>query len=115
MKKFLFFTSLLALSAAFTPLAYADDISLRLCEYVQANDKNRLRAFLKQNKLKIRNFYEGLACNGDNLLVFAAKSNAIDVGKFIIGNLPVKTVKDEIDNIAKHSAELAEEAKIRLN
>lgn len=113
MKKILFFTSLLALSATVTPFAYANDISLRLCEYVQANDKNRLRAYLKQNKLKIRNFYDGLACNGDNLLIFAAKSNAVEVGKFIIGNLPVKKVKDDLENIAQHSAELAEEAKNR--
>lgn len=113
MKKVLLTASLLTLSAAITPIAHADDISLRLCEYVQANDKNRLRAFLKQNKLKIRNFYDDLTCNGDNLLIFAAKSNAIEVGKFIIGNLPVKKVKDELDNIAKHSAELAEEANNR--
>ncbi|HCM47669.1 MAG TPA: hypothetical protein DIS98_09225 [Colwellia sp.] len=44
-----------------------------MCEYVQANDKSRLRAFLKQNKLKIRNIYDRLECNGDNLLIFSTK------------------------------------------
>ena len=113
MKKILLIASLLSFTAAIVPVAQANDISLRLCEYVQANDKNRLRAFLKQNKLKIRNFYDELECNGSNLLVFAAKSNAIDVGKYIIGNLPAQKVKDEIDMISQYSAELAEEAKNR--
>jgi len=113
MKKVLLIASLLASSAVIAPIAQADNLSLRICEYVQANDKNRLRSFLKQNKLKIRNIYDGLTCNSDNLLIFAAKSNSLEVGEFIIGKLPAKKVKSEIDNIAKHSAHLAEEARDR--
>ena len=113
MKKVLLIASLLASSAVIAPIAQADNLSLRICEYVQANDKNRLRSFLKQNKLKIRNIYDGLACNGDNLMIFAAKSNSLEVGEFIIGKLPSKKVKAEIDNLAKHSAHLAEEARDR--
>jgi hypothetical protein len=113
MKKVFLTASFLVLSSSIAPTVKADDISLRICEYVQANDKNRLRAFLKQNKIKIRNFYDELTCNSDNLLVFAAKSNALEVGKFIIGNLPAKKVQNEIDTIAKHSILLAEEARNR--
>lgn len=113
MKKILLLSALIA-SGAFTALpAKADNMTLRICEYVQANDKSRLRSFLKQNKLKIRNIYDGLECNGDNLLIFAAKSKALEVGEFIIGKLPSKKVKPEIENLAKHSAHLAEEAKER--
>ncbi len=113
MKKILLIASLLATSAVIAPTAQADNLSLRICEYVQANDKNRLRSFLKQNKLKIRKIYKGLVCNGDNLLMFSAKSNSLEVGEFIIGKLPAKVVKAEIDNLAKHSAHLAEEARDR--
>jgi hypothetical protein len=113
MKKFLLITSLLATTAVMAPTAQADNLSLRICEYVQANDKNRLRSFLKQNKLKIRKIYDGLECNGDNVLVFAAKSNSLEVGEFIIGKLPAKKVKPEVDNLAKYSAHLAEEARDR--
>ena len=67
----------------------------------------------KQNKLKIRNIYDDLACNNDNLLIFSAKSNAIEVGEFIISKLPAQKVKDEIDNLAKHSVHLSEKAKER--
>ena len=113
MKKIFLIASLLATSAVVIPTAQADNLSLRICEYVQANDKNRLRSYLKQNKLKMRNIYNGLTCNGDNLLIFSAKSKALEVGEYIIGNLPSKKVKAEIDNLAKYSAHLAEEARDR--
>mgnify|MGYP003625264330 FL=1 len=113
MKKVLLIASLLASSAVIAPIAQADNLSLRICEYVQANDKNRLRSFLKQNKLKIRNLYDGLTCNADNLLIFAAKASALEVGNFIIGNLPANKVKNEIDNLAKYSVHLSEAAKNR--
>ncbi len=113
MKKIILIAILLSSSLVIAPTAQADNLSLRICEYVQANDKNRLRSFLKQNKLKIRNIYDGLACNGNNLLIFAAKSKSLEVGEFIIGKLPAKKVKAEIDNIAKYSAHLAEEARDR--
>ena len=106
-------SSLLTSTAVIAPIAQADNLSLRICECVQANDKNRLRSFLKQNKLKIRNIYDGITCNADNLLIFAAKSNALEVGDFIIDNLPSNKVKSEIDNIAKHSAHLSEAEKNR--
>ena len=113
MKKIILLSAVIAASLLTTTSANANNMTLRICEYVQANDKSRLRSFLKQNKLKIRNIYDGLECNGDNLLIFAAKSNALEVGEFIIGKLPAKKVKPEIDNLAKHSAHLAEEARDR--
>ena len=113
MKNILLTAAILASTVVIAPTAQADNLSLRICEYVQANDKNRLRSFLKQNKLKIRNIYNDLSCNGDNIMIFAAKSNSLEVGEFIIGNLPSKVVKAEIDNITKHSAHLAEAARAR--
>ena len=113
MKKIILLPLLLAATVITAAPAKADNMSLRICEYVQANDKSRLRSFLKQNKLKIRKIYDGLECNGNNLLMFAAKSQALEVGEFIIGKLPAKKVKGEIENLAKHSAHLAEEARDR--
>ena len=115
MKKIILLSALLTASYFIAPSAKADNISLRICEYVQANDKNRLRSYLKQNKLKMRKIYSGLECNGDSLLIFAAKANGLEVGEFIIGKLPSKKVALEIDAIAKHSAHLAEEARERVN
>ncbi len=113
MKKLIILPIVLATSLMTAAPAKADSMTLRICEYVQANDKSRLRSFLKQNKVKIRNIYDGVQCNGSNLLIFAAKSKALEVGEFIIGKLPAKKVKPEIENLAKYSAHLAEEAKER--
>ena len=76
-------------------------MSLRICEYVAINDKKRLRKYLKTNKVKIRAFLIALACNGENLLQFAATSNALDVGEYLIGKLPVKTVKENLAAVTR--------------
>ncbi len=105
------------IAAILSPVAVTveanDAMSLRICEYVQANDKQRLRKYLKVKKLKLRKIFNSLQCNNNNLIIFAAKSKALDVGDFIIGKLPMKIVANEIDNIAKHSAHLAVSAKKR--
>lgn len=113
MKKLLIIPIVLATTLIPTTEAKAENVALRICEYVQANDKGRLRSFLKQNKLKLRNIYKSIQCNNDTLLVFSAKSQALEVGEYVIGKLPSKVVKAEIDEIAKHSAHMAEEARER--
>ncbi|PCI59372.1 MAG: hypothetical protein COB35_11600 [Gammaproteobacteria bacterium] len=111
MKKLLIAT-LFASAFAMTPtVRAADAISLRICEYVSVNDKKRLRSFLKSNKLKLRNIFKNIRCNDQNLLVFAASSNALDVGELLIGKLSKKIVRKNIEAVAAHSKHL--EAKIK--
>jgi len=116
MKKTLLIASLVAATASFAPVSvsYADDTALRICEYVAANDKNRLRSFLKQRKLKLRSIFNSINCNGQNLLVFSASNSALEVGEFVIGKTPAKIVKANIEEIAKYSAHLAEDARERV-
>lgn len=114
MKKTLIITSLLAVAALNVPSANADDISLRVCEYVSVNDKTRLRSFLKNKKLKVRTIFDKVKCNGKNLLIFAAEHKSLDTGEFLIGKLPKKTVKANLADITKLSAHLAEDAKERI-
>lgn len=116
MKKVILLASLVTSVIAFTPATQAaDDLSLRICEYVAANDKDRLRTFLKKNKLKIRKIYSGLECNGQNLLVFAASNKSLEAGEFLIGKIPKKEVEKSIEEIAKYSKHLEEAAKNRVN
>jgi hypothetical protein len=111
MKKILV-ASLIATAFTITPTVHAaDSTSLRICEYVSVNDKKRLRSFLKSNKLKIRNIFKNIQCNGQNLLVFAASSKALDVGELLIGKLSKKIDAANLDAVAKHSKHL--EAKIK--
>ncbi|WP_448213306.1 DUF3718 domain-containing protein [Colwellia sp. MEBiC06753] len=116
MKKTLLIASLIvtATAASYTPVASANDAALRICEYVAANDKNRLRTFLKQNKLNIRSVFDDISCNDQNLLIFSATNNALEVGEFIIGKTPAKVVTANLEEIAKHSPHLAEAAKKRV-
>ncbi|PAJ75379.1 hypothetical protein CJF42_05250 [Pseudoalteromonas sp. NBT06-2] len=114
MKKTLIITSLLAAVALNAPTASAEDISLRVCEYVSVNDKTRLRSFLKNKKLKVRTIFSKVMCNGKNLLVFAAENKSLDTGEFLIGKLPKKTVKANLADITKLSAHLAEDAQERI-
>ena len=92
----------------------ADERSLRICEYVSVNDKSRLRKFLKNNKLKIRNIFDSVNCNGKNLLMFAAESKALDAGELIISKLPQKVVKANLDAVKAASAHLGLAAEKRV-
>jgi len=115
MKKTLLLASLITATVTFAPVTKADNMSLRICEYVAANDKNRLRSFLKQKKLKLRKVFKNITCNGKNLLVFAASNKALEAGEFLIGKIPSKEVALHIEAIGKYSKHLEEEARDRVN
>ena len=103
-----------ALSYAPQSLAFDENMSLRICEYVSINDKKRLRKYLKSHNITVRSIFDSIQCNGENLLTFAATSNALDVGEYLIGKLPVKTVNENLEIIKKSSAHLAKVASERI-
>lgn len=85
-------------SAAFSHQAKANDqLALSLCEYEAANDKSRLRDTLKDAKVKLRAIYDGVVCNGNNLVRHAIASNAADAGEFVVKNLPKSAFEDGAD------------------
>lgn len=88
----------------------------RICEYISVNDKTRFRVFLKKSKVSVRDVFSNIRCgkNKDNLLVFAAKSQALDTGEFIIGKLSKEVVSENLLEIEKYSAHLAEDANDRI-
>ncbi len=80
------------------PAAVADDqLAASICDYVAADDKNRLRKVLSDYRLRLRNIYDGVVCNGDSLIRHAFKSNASDVGEFIVKQLPGSAVASSGD------------------
>ncbi|CAM3671394.1 DUF3718 domain-containing protein [Rheinheimera salexigens] len=81
-----------------SPVALADDqIAASMCDYVAADDKNRLRKVLSDQRLRLRNVYEGIFCDGNSLIRYAFINNAADVGEFIIKQLPSSAVADSGD------------------
>ena len=66
----------------------ADPLVVSICNFVAADDKNRLRKKLRSSKVKLRNIYDGITCDGMSLLQFAMKRNAVNVGEYIVKRLP---------------------------
>ncbi|WKE66135.1 DUF3718 domain-containing protein [Gallaecimonas kandeliae] len=67
--------------------ANAEQLVASICDYVAANDKNRLRSKLSDSGIRLRNIYDGIKCNGMSLLRFALTSGADDTGEFIAKQL----------------------------
>ncbi|WP_372872974.1 DUF3718 domain-containing protein [Shewanella sp.] len=79
-----------AIAASFVPTqakADTDPLVASICDYVKANDKNRLRKKLKESRVKLRNIYSGVSCDGTSLLRTAMGAGANDVGEFIAKRL----------------------------
>jgi hypothetical protein len=105
--------SILLMTQLYTPNASANNIAKDLCEYVAADDKKRLRSLLKTQRIKLRSIFHDVACNGQNLLIFAASSNSDNVGEMIIKKLPKKILRALIDELTTTSATLGAIAKER--
>lgn len=97
----------------YTPDASANNIAQDLCELVAADDKKRLRSLLKTQRIKLRSVFNDVACNGQNLLLFAASSNSNEVGEMIIKKLPKKILRTLVDELTASSATLGAIAKER--
>jgi len=118
MKKLLLVSTITALtltSIVTTPQAQAANIAQSVCEYVAADDKKRMRSFLKTNKLKIRSIFSGIECNGKNLLVFAADKGSVKTGSLMISKLPKKVVSANLALLQAGSQPLLEAANNRVS
>lgn len=98
--------SLLLITQLYSPVSSANNLARNICEYVAADDKKRLRSFLKTQRIKIRSIFGDVTCNGQNLLIFAATRKSEEVGEMIIKKLPKKTLVLLIDELTTVSATL---------
>lgn len=71
-----------------SPASANDKLVQSFCSYIAANDKNNLRKILSENRLRLKNVYDGITCNGLPMIRFAIKHNAGDAAEFIIKQLP---------------------------
>ena len=69
--------------------------TVSLCEYTKADDKNRIRKLLSDNKVNVRKVYDAIQCNGDSLIKFAMRSDAYEVGSFFVKQMPAKSLQAE--------------------
>ncbi len=118
MKKLLLVSTITALtltSVVSVPKAQAANIAQSLCEYVAADDKKRMRSFLKTNRLKIRSIFDGIQCNGKNLLVFAADRGSVNTGSLMISKLPKKVVSANLALLQNGAQPLIDAANERVS
>jgi len=108
-------TVLTITSAVSAPKAQAANIAQTICEYVAADDKKRMRKFLKSNKLKIRSIFKGIQCNGQNLLAFAAAKDSVKTGSLMISKLPKKVVSANLAMLQTGSQPLIDAANKRVS
>ena len=81
-------TVIAATSFISTPVAADDQLAQSICSYVAADSKNNLRKTLSDNRLRLRNVYDGIVCDGLPLVRHAIKHNAADTAGFILSQLP---------------------------
>ncbi|NRQ42436.1 DUF3718 domain-containing protein [Rheinheimera sp. YQF-2] len=81
-------TVIAATSFISAPAAANDQLAQSICSYVAADSKNNLRKTLSDNRLRLRNVYDGIVCDGLPLVRHAIKHNAADAAGFIISQLP---------------------------
>lgn len=86
--------TLLALSSFYSQPTLAKDNQLAssICGYVAADDSNRLRKKLKDHKIRLRQAYDGILCNGSSLLKFAIEEQANKTGEFITRKVSKKAL-----------------------
>ncbi len=81
---------------AVAPVVVAQDQwATSLCEYTKADDKNRVRKVLSDNKVNVRKVYDAIQCNGDSLIKFAMRSDAYETGAFFVKQMPAKALVAE--------------------
>lgn len=94
MKKLLVSAAITSSVLLTVPAQANEALTEGICGAVETNDKKRLRKILKNNKVRIRNIYEALQCDGQSLLRFAMTHEANAVGAMVAKKLPVKKLSE---------------------
>lgn len=85
----------LVLTAGSPAVMAEEQWATSLCEYTKADDKNRIRKLLSDNKINVRKVYDKVQCNGDSLIKFAMRSDAYEVGSFYVKQMSAKALVAE--------------------
>ncbi|WP_414829999.1 DUF3718 domain-containing protein [Alteromonas sp. H39] len=75
-----------AAQAAGYPAEKENDL-VNICKAIKADNPMRLHLAVKRSGLNYRTLDEGLVCNGQNMMTFAATHSAGNSGKFLAARL----------------------------
>lgn len=76
----------------------SEEIALVFCAYVRDNDTTRLQNKMRELRIRMRDVYKSIRCNGASLVQFALKTNAQDVGSFIVRSVTPEDLRDASDH-----------------
>lgn len=88
-----------ATSFTFSNVAHADvnEALANICTIVQADDKGELRKKMRRvqsdYRLKLRDYYSGVSCNGNSLIRTALVNNSVEVGTLLVKKMPSKDLQ----------------------
>ena len=71
-----------AASAGSYPAELEDDL-IAVCEAIKSDSRLKLHRAVKETGLNVKNLHEGLVCNGQDMLTFAATHNATETAQHI--------------------------------
>ncbi|MCC5880643.1 MAG: DUF3718 domain-containing protein [Idiomarina sp.] len=74
------------------PAQAQQDLALNLCTYVQGDDRMRMRQRIREERVRLRQIYDGVMCNGMSLIQFALSNGSDDIGTFIVSQLPASAL-----------------------
>lgn len=72
--------------------AGVEDALANICNIVKSNDKSELRKKIKNLqsdfKMRLGDYYDGISCDGENLIRTALLNEAVDTGTLLVKKLP---------------------------
>jgi len=95
-------TSLIIVAVFFSGVGMSTaqaDTGTSVCSFIKDDNQKEFRSFLKKRRLKIRNIYSEVVCDGTDMLAFASANNAIVTGEYMMSKLPRTFLKTRIGSI----------------
>ncbi len=84
----------IAAALGFSGMAQANvnEALANICTIVQADDKGELRKKMRavesDYRLKLKDYYTGISCNGNSLIRTAMLANAVEAGSLLVKKMP---------------------------
>lgn len=74
-----------------------DELALLFCSQVRYNRTNEFRSTLREYRLRIRDVYPRVRCNGETMIQFSHRHQAADIGRLMVENLRAQDLEASQD------------------
>src|SRR5690554_6056788 len=74
-----------------------DELALLFCSQVRYNNTSQFRSTLREYRLRIRDVYPRVRCNGETMIQFSHRHQAADIGRLMVENLRAQDLEASQD------------------